>query len=672
MPAPRPEGDQDLADTDSLLRFGLGGADPECPEGRRQECLASVTSMVNNLCKGKQQTGLSGFDTRKDRRRDVMRIYGGGLVVRTLKKFGIEHLFSLPGHQILSVFDACQSEKVDLITTRHEASAVYMAQGLSFARREPGAVILAGGPELTNALTAIAQAYNSKTPLVVVSGSNTLPKRDRGFPQDMDQIQFVRPFTKWARSCHDVRRIPEYLDAAYRQALRGRPGPVYVEIPYDVMESRVDPGEVAIPAKPVPLRACGTPSALEAMARLLEKAKSPVAIAGSGVFWSRAEHELQAFIEKTQIPLFMCNAALVMPFAPQAVFGKGSLGISRTSTEAVTGADLILLLGTRVNFNLGFGQPPFITEGQKIVQIDVEPEEIGSNRPVDLGIEGDIRATLEAFNRTPFSRPSLDRWRETLQKNIAKYEAELGPYASSKSVPIHPYRLVTDLEAIRSDDSMLVLDGANSILWALLAAKTRSRGGLLISCMGELQAIGAGVPLALGFKLAHPDRQVILHTGDGSFGYGLMEMETAVRHSLPIVVVVHNDKGWGMTRDMQVEFFRRTHEIGNELGLVHYEKMIEALGGHGELVERPEAIHPAIEHALQSGLPACVNVVVDPGPKSPGLITFFMMEVMLGKQTYYDKIPEWIHKLRSVGLDEPVTNFILRYLDRQMHKDLKG
>ena len=596
-----------------------------------------------------------------------MSITGGGLVARTLRSFGVKHLFSLPGHQILSVFDACLDEKIDLVSTRHEASAVYMAQGLSFATRQPGVALLAGGPELTNALTAIAQSFYAKTPLVVVSGANTLQKRDKGFPQDMDQLQVVRPFTKWARSCHDVRRIPEYLATAYRQAWRGRPGPVYLEIPYDVMESKVDAGEVIIPAKPGPQRAAAEREALEKLAALLQAARRPIAIAGSGALWSRAEAELLAFAERTSVPLFFANAALAIPFPAEAVFGLGSVGMSRPSMEAITEADLILLLGTRINYNLGFGQPPFISEAQKIVQVDIEPEEIDANRRVDLGLVGDLSATLAAFKDIPLSMPSLDGWCERLRAKTARYAKDLRSLAASESSPIHPLRLVTDLEALRQDDSLLVLDGANSILWALLAAKIHPQGGTVVSSMSELQAIGAGVPQALALKRAYPQQQVILHTGDGSFGYGLIEMETAVRYGIPIVVVVHNDSGWGMTRDMQVEFFGQARQVGNQLGVVHYERVVEALGGYGEMVEKPEEIKPAIQRAMQSGRPACVNVLVDPEPKSPGLVTFFMMEVMLGKRTYYDKLPDWIHRLRSVGLDGPVTRAMLRYVDRKIH-----
>ena len=600
-----------------------------------------------------------------------MNLYGGGVVAKTLKQFGVRHLFSLPGHQTLSVFDGCLDEQIDLISTRHEAAAVFMAQGISFATRQPGVALLAGGPELTNALTAIAQAYYAKTPLVIIAGANTLQKRDRGFPQDMDQLQVVRPFTKWARSCHDVRRIPEYIAAAYRYAMRGRPGPTYVEIPYDLMETKVASGDLNFPALPGQVRACGEQHCLDDMSQLLAQARRPVAIAGSGALWSGAETELLDFVEKTRVPLFLANAALAMPFPTGAIWGMGGLGITRPATKAITEADLVLLLGIRLNFTLGFGQAPFFSQAQKFIQIDIEAEEMGANRRPDLEILGDLKATLRVFNSLDLSLLDFSEWRARLRDEIDRYQLELDELASSAQIPLHPLRLLTELEAARTDDSLLVLDGANSILWALMVYKAKPAGGTIISTLGELQAIGAGVPQALALKRLFPERQVILHTGDGSLGYGIMEMETAVRYGIPLVVIVHNDCGWGMTRDMQSEFFGKERQVGNQLGLVRYDQIVAALGGHGELVERPEDFTPALRRALEAGKPALINVVVDPRPKSPGLMTFIMMEVMLGKETYYDRIPDWVNRLRAVGLDELAARVMRRVIDHNLHQEIK-
>jgi acetolactate synthase-1/2/3 large subunit len=362
---------------------------------------------------------------------------------------------------------------------------------------------------------------------------------------------------------------------------------------------------------------------------------------------------------------------MAMPFPSEAVIGLGGLGVSRPSIEAITSADLILLLGTRLNFALGFGQPPFISSRQKIAQIDIEAGEIDANRRADLGIAADLRTALRAFNSLELSLPSLEDWRSQLRKAAAKYDQELRRIASAPRRLIHPLRLVLDLETARTDDSCLVLDGANSILWALMVARTRPRGGIILSTQGELQAIGAGVPQALAIQRAHPERQVILHTGDGSFGYGVMEMETAVRYRIPLVVVVHNDGGWGMTRDMQVEFFGKHGESAHQFGVVRYDRLVESLGGHGEFVERAERLPAALERALGSGKPACVNVLVDPGPKSPGLKMFMLMEVMLGKKTYYDRIPSWMQRLQTLGLDRLARQAMLRYLDHNLHNEIE-
>jgi acetolactate synthase-1/2/3 large subunit len=362
---------------------------------------------------------------------------------------------------------------------------------------------------------------------------------------------------------------------------------------------------------------------------------------------------------------------MAMPMPPDAVIGLGGLGVSRPSTEAICSADLLLLLGTRVNFGLGFGQPPFISGRQKIAQIDIEPEGIGANRRVDLGIVADLKTALGAFNSLGVSLPSTEGWRAHLRESAEKYDRELRRVAASPRRPMHPLRLALDLGSALADDSCLVLDGANSILWALMTLRARPKGGTLLSTLGELQAIGAGVPHALALQRAHPERRVVLYTGDGSFGYGALEMETAVRYGIPLVVVVHNDGGWGMTRDMQVEFFGKRGEPGHRLGVVRYDRLVESLGGHGEFVEQAEQLRPALERALGSGKPACVNVLVDPGPKSPGLKMFMLMEVMLGKTTYLDRVPDWMRRLKALGLDRLAEKAVLRYLDRNLHSEME-
>ncbi|MFC2163710.1 thiamine pyrophosphate-binding protein [Acidobacteriota bacterium] len=600
-----------------------------------------------------------------------MKLRGGAILAKALKKYGVDTIFSLPGHQILSVFDACIDEKITLISTRHELSAIYMAEGMSYATQEMGVVLLAGGPELTDALTGLAKAYYANTPLLVISGTNPVAKLDKGFPQDMDQMTIVKPFTKWCKACYDGRRIPEYLHAAYRHALRGRPGPVYLEIPYDILEEEVKRKDIVFPEKPPRVRSCGDEESLEMTLRLTQEAKKPILIAGSGVFWSQAEDELQEFVEKSGIPLFITTAASAMRFPSELVAGLGTPAGGRYSLRAITQADLVILLGTRINFMLGFGQAPFFSSKQKIIQIDIEPSEIGQHRDVDVGVVGDIKEILAHLNPRLAERNDLATWQDYLKKERESFQKELLNLSSTNDTPLHPMRLVKAMEEQRKSDSTLILDGANSALWAILGVEPRSEGQIIFSPIGDLEAIGAGVPHAIALKLGNPDKQVILHTGDGSFGFCIMEYETAVRYKIPFVAVVHNDCAWGMTRDMQIEFFGKDRQIGNELNLVRYDLVVQALGGHGEFVENPADLEPALKRALGSGLPACVNVVVDPKPKSPGLVMWTLMEIMLGKKTYYDKLPQIIKKLEAWHLSGFVRPLILKHMEGQMHKDMK-
>ena len=604
-----------------------------------------------------------------------MKIRGGAVLAKALKQYGTDTVFSLPGHQILSVFDACIDEKIRLVSTRHELSAVYMAEAMSYASREMGVAVLAGGPELTDALTGLAKAYYCNTPLLVVSGSNTLAKRDKGFPQDMDQFGLVRPFTKWCRGCYDVKRIPEYICAAHRHATNGRPGPVFVEIPYDVMEQTVSEDQLFFPDKSPRIKPCGSRQAIDRAVEMIRAAERPLAVCGSGAFWSGAEKELAEFSRLAHVPLLAANIGLAMKLPSESCLGYGSPPISRLQLHAFAGADVIILLGTRVNFSLGFGQEPFLSSKQKIIQIDLEPTEIGEHRRIDIGIAGDLKETLTAINsrfdpRTP-ENDTRDPWWEYLAEQKAKLQDELEPMQSSAATPIHPLRLVRALDRSKDEDSILVLDGANSILWVLIGLESLAESQIIISPAGELEPIGAGIPHALALKLAHPKKQVILHTGDGSFGFSAMEFETAVRCGIPFVTVVHNDGGYGMTRDMQLEFYGRKRELGNRLGIVRYDRVVEALGGHGEFVEHPDDVEPAIERALSSGLPACVNVVVDPEPRSPGLMTYMLMEIMLGKESLYDRIPAMMRKLESWHLDEFAKSLLVKLTEAKLHRGLK-
>lgn len=253
----------------------------------------------------------------------------------------------------------------------------------------------------------------------------------------------------------------------------------------------------------------------------------------------------------------------------------------------------------------------------------------------------------------------------------AAYEQELKPLKTSGQVPIHPLRLVHEIEAIRGEKSVYILDGANSLLWNFLTMHPRDEGQVLISPAGSLESIGAGIPHALAMKLAHPERDVILHVGDGSFGYHLMEYETALRYGIPFVAVVHNDSGWGMTRDMQTEFFGKGREIGNKLLDVRYDLLVRALGGHGELVTEPGEIADAIQRGLDSGLPACINVIVDPGPRSPGLEIFMLLEIMLGHESFYDRIPDLVASVGRLGLGSATSKVLRRYLARQFKRRIR-
>jgi len=458
---------------------------------------------------------------------------------------------------------------------------------------------------LTDAVTAIANAQQSNTPLLVFGGRSALAENDTGALQDIDQIALMKPITKWARICHHTHRIPEYVAMAYRHALGGRPGPVYLEIPMDIMYAKVDESEAPFPTHyRTTSRPNGSPEALAAAAEMLAKAERPLILAGSGCLWARAGDALKAFAERAGIPVITRTSGRgVLPDShPLAISGS----MLHTLSPMMM-ADTILALGTRFNFMLAFGklfQPPM-----KVIQVDIEPTELGFNRGPDVGVWGDIKLVLEDLIQRIPENPDRPWAGEATQMVEEAIKAERSTY-DLDMVPIHPRRLVEDVRDVVGGEAMFVCDGGDSMLWGSEAFPAERPSA--VTSTGPLGCLGVGLPFALAAKLAEPDRNVILLSGDGSFGLNGMEIDTAVRHDLPVICVICNDQAWGMVKHGQEMLFGHDRTCGTELGVVRYDLMAQGLGGYGEFIERPEEIKPALERSLKYGKVSCINVMVDP------------------------------------------------------------
>ena len=526
-------------------------------------------------------------------------IDGGRLVAKVLKQEGIECIFGLSGGHIDPIFQGCLDEKIRVIDTRHEQAAVFMAEGWARVTGKPGVAVVTAGPGVTNAVTGLWNALERASPIIVFGGRSPLKEFEWGSLQDMDSLSLAQTVTKWARAGYETKRVAEYVSMAFRHALGGRPGPTYLEFPVDVLGAKVAEEEVTLPKNyRTTARPQGDPTLVKEAVDLLLGAERPLVIAGSGVWWSQAAKELQEFIELTKIPLGGGQGSVPADH-PLCV------GATRVGTKD---ADVVFLLGTRLNFMLGFGRPPAFSENSRWIQVDIEPTEIGRNRPIDIGIIGDAKAVLkqmiaEARDRCQ-GRKELP-WVEECRQQLKSQQEQFEPLLNSDSVPVHPARLCKEIRDFIDREATIVVDGGDISVWGFLSLKSYKPGHSLgVTPSGTL---GVGTAFAMAARLARPDKQVLLLSGDGSFGLNGMEFDTMVRHKLPIVCVISNDGAWGMVKhEQQVKGPDRV--IGTELGFVRYDKVVEALGGYGEAVEKPEDIRPALERAFASGRPACINV----------------------------------------------------------------
>jgi acetolactate synthase I/II/III large subunit len=535
---------------------------------------------------------------------DKGKLLGGNLVAKALKNEGIEAVFGLSGGHINPIFDGCRKEGIPIIDTRHEQSAVHMAEGWARATGKTGVAVVTAGPGVVNALPGIAVAAQSGVPLVLIGGRSSLARRDIGSMQDIDQLELMRPLTKWARQVYQVERIPEYLATAFRQASSGRPGPVFLEIPVDITWESVGNKKVRYPsAYCCQSRPCAGDSEISAAAELLAAAERPLILAGSGVFWSDASAELLTFAEKRGIPVYTRNMGRgCFPENHELAGGFFPVGLMM--------ADTALILGTRLDWTVGYGRPPLLKMSTKTIQVDIESSEIGQNRPVDVGLAGDIKAVLQKLEAAlpPEKLKIESSWAGTIRamRQAALESALQG--TNPEAELIHPVRLCQELAAAMPAEASLVVDGGDIAGFAVLTMEALSPSSLI--WIGAFGHLGVGLPFAIAGKLANPQRPVVLLTGDGAIGFNTMELDTAARHNIPIICVVSNDSGWGQIRRVQNRDFGRT--TGVELQPTRYDQLAATLGCFGTHVEKLADFRAAFEEAVSSGKPAVINVRTDP------------------------------------------------------------
>jgi len=527
---------------------------------------------------------------------------GNDLVAKALQDEGVETVFYLTGGPMVDVAARC-IERFRSIDFRHEQAAAMAAHSYSRVSGKPGVCFAASGPGTTNLITGVGNAFLDAVPVVALGGASAVAQAGMGAFQEMDQVGMFKPITKWSERVIDTRRIPEIINKAFRVATSGQPGPVYVDLPGDVLYRRIEEEEVLFPQRPhsVP-RVSGDPVMVERAIAMLKQAQRPIVLTGTGVFWSGAMEELKEFVELSGIPFY------TTPQGRGVIPEDHRLSFLSARNQAWKEADVALIVGTRLNFIIGFGLPPRWADDVKIIQVDISDEEIGRNRPVEIGIVGDaktvLRQMLEAGRETFRGRGELP-WVENLRSLDKRAQEKSQALLNSDAVPIHPLRLCKEVREFMDRDAIIVVDGHEILNFARQSISTHVPGHRVNA--GPNGCMGVAVPFGMGAKVAKPDTQVIVLSGDGSFGMNGMEIDTMMRHNIPALIVISNNGGWAGVGGMNA---------GRDLGFSRYEKLAEVFGAHGEYVERPQDIRPALERAAASGKPAVVNVITDPHARS--------------------------------------------------------
>ena len=529
----------------------------------------------------------------------------GELVALALKRAGVSHLFTLNGGHIWPILTGATEHGIRVVDVRHEQSAAFAAEGWAKVTRECGVAAVTAGPGVTNSVSALAQAQGNDSPVFVVGGRAPIARWGMGSLQEMDHVEVVRSLTKKALTLNSADDAYRTAAECMRSALSRRTGPVFMDIPIDVFFGAADLPEATEHLTPDP-GPPPDPELIAQAARAIRAAERPVVIAGGGVWWAHAEDELRELVEVANVPLTVNGMARgVLPPSHPLFF-------SRARGHALREADLIVLVGALLDFRLNFGQPPVFAEDVRLIYVDVDDHR--KHRPAEVAIFGHVKAALLQLAAAVAGAPRSDEWVARLRETEAAGRKRDESMTQSDSSPVHPARLIAEVDRFADPDAIIVGDGGDFISFAGRLIE-RSQPGLWID-PGPFGCLGSGPGYAMAARLARPDRQVVLLSGDGAFGFSAMEFDTMVRHRIPVVCVVGNNGIWALEKHPMQNMLGAS--VAADLGSrTRYDKVVEALGGYGELVDRPDEIRPAMERAFRSGVPACVNVICDPDAEYP-------------------------------------------------------
>ncbi len=525
--------------------------------------------------------------------------HGGRLVAKALARHGTTHLFTLCGGHIQAIYDGCLDEGIRVIDTRHEQTAGHAADGYARVTGRPGVCAVTAGPGVTDVVTAVANAQRAGIPMVVIGGAGPNLLRDMGSLQDMDHLGLMRSITKFCVSVPSTDRLQEYVDTAFRIAQANVPGPVYLEMPLDVLMGYADDAAPATHPIPPPPRPAGDPASIAQAAAMLDAAERPMFIVGGQLRWSPKRDALRRFADEVAAPFFLNGMARGgLPHAHPGL-------MTRARKAALAETDLCFVFGTPLDFRLSYGRA--INAGAKLVQIDLDGQEPGRNRRVDVAIHGDTGIVLEQLLAASKKR-DFASWRARIRVADDASRAQMAAEMTSADDPPNPLFVCAEIDARLGPNDIIIGDGGDFV--ATAAYVLRLESPQLWMDPWPLGTLGVGPGYAMAAKLARPDARVWLVYGDGSFGLHALEFEAMARQGIPVIGVIGNDAAWTQIRRGQVDMYGAERAVATGLDYTRYEKVVEAVGGFGQWVERSQDLGPALDAAIASGRPACVNVKI--------------------------------------------------------------
>ncbi|MEZ5551228.1 MAG: oxalyl-CoA decarboxylase [Pseudomonadales bacterium] len=534
-------------------------------------------------------------------------IDGATIIARCLRQQGVDYMFGIVGFPVFGIAVAAQKEGITYIGMRNEQSASYAAQAAGYLTGRPQACLVVSGPGVIHAFAGLANARHNCWPMILIGGASPTYQNGMGAFQEERQVELAAPYCKYAQGVDSVARIPYYVEQAVRTSLYGRPGPVYLDMPDNVISGEIDEDNVVaaatIGAAP---RSQAQPDDIEAALAALESAQRPLVVVGKGMAWSRAEQEVREFIQRTQLPF------LASPMGKGILPDDDPLSVGAARSTALREADLVFLMGARLNWIMHFGLPPRFAPGVRIVQLDISAEEIGTNVPAEIALLGDGRAVTQQLNAALADRqwfyPADAPWRGLLKARAEENQAAVAPMVDDESVPMNYYRAYRDIEDWLPENAIIIGEGAHTMDIGRTQMSNRAARNRLDA--GTYGTMGIGLGFTIAAAVVHPDRPIVAVQGDSAFGFSGMELETVCRYKLPIKLIVLNNGGIAggvaeLPANGPIPPFALTPGA-------HYERIMEAFGGRGFYVEDPQDLRGALDSALAFDGPALVNVRISP------------------------------------------------------------